>query len=348
MTPTQTMTQIAEHAVLEVDDAGQPIQSNTIPWLRRRRTGLGASEGPSILGLSPWSSPRDIAIAKRSDVITDEQTEAMEFGHLMEPVALELFRRRHGNPDSTRHAYIGDVQPAPGLLRSRQHPHLLASLDALIIEPDGQAVSGQVKNVNGWKRKDWAASDGGVPDFVRVQVIQENIVLGTDHGWVLPIFGGNHMPEPIRVDTDPEFLSWYVEFSAEWFARYGVDGTELPEPTLLDDLSDIWTGVMGESVDLTPELLEKLTRYKSLKALVKDAEVELDELALAIKTFMGDATEAWDRTVEPARLAATWRPHANPKRTFSLKALLADHPELTDLTDAYTVDGATPRPFLAK
>ena len=46
---------------VELNKHGQPIKANTPMWLRRRQTGIGASEVPAILGLSRWLSPVSIS-----------------------------------------------------------------------------------------------------------------------------------------------------------------------------------------------------------------------------------------------------------------------------------------------
>lgn len=337
---------------IETTETGDPIRPNTIEWLRRRRTGLGASDAPAVLGLSPWATPRDVFLDKTATVITDEQTEAMEFGHLMEPVAVELFRRRHGDPDSTRHRYLGKIEESPGLLRSVEAPHLLASLDSVIEEPDGQRVPGQIKNVTTYKRTAWAESEGGVPDLVRVQIIQEAIVTGVDHGYVLPIFGGNHMPEPIRVDVPDDFAEWYLDFSREWWETYPQAGIE-PAPTLADDLSEIYSATMGASVDLDGDTLAALQSLIAVKAEIKSLEARRDELALIVKMFLGDATEGWDRTGPTPRLAVTWRQNkaSAPIVELDEATLLRDHPELEDLLAAYRVEREArkaARPLLTK
>jgi len=333
MTPSTTRPTY----VVETDDNGEPIKSNTPAWLLKRQTGLGASDGPAVLGLSPWQTPRDVYLDKRAESITDEQTEAMEFGHLMEPIAVELFRRRHGDSESTKHKYLGDIEPSPGLLRSTDHPILLASLDSVIVEPSGQRVPGQIKNVTVYKRGAWSDSEGGVPDYVRVQVVQECIVMGADHGWVLPIFGGNHMPEPIRVDVPDDYAEWWPTYSAEWWERHIVGGVE-PVPTLGDDLADVFTAQIGLAVDLDDDTLEHVRRLVELKAAIKKLEDEKDEVALLVKTYLGDATEGFDRTdPKNPRLAVTWRQNREsaPVVRLNEELLLSDHPELADLLDAY-------------
>lgn len=342
-----TTTETAPWTVERTDD-GAPIMGNTVPWLIRRRTGIGASDAPAILGLSPWSSPRDVYLSKVSDTIADEQTEAMEMGHRLEPVILSIVRDRHGNPDNQRHRYLGKIEPSPGMLRSREHPHLLASLDGVVVEHDGTLAPINAKNVSVYRRKSWEDTEYGAPDEVAIQVFQEAIVLGADHGYAAPFYG-NTMPEPIRLDVPRDFREWYLAESKLWWDGHVVAGVE-PAPTMLDDLADIWTGVMGEGVALDDEALAAAARHKELGPIIKALEEERAECALKVKIAMGDATEGYDMA-DPfkPRLAATWRPYKEPKAVFHRDELLADHPELADLLAAYTRrDGATPRPFLSK
>jgi len=339
---------------IETDSSGNPIRSNTTEWLLRRRTGIGASEAPAVLNLSPWMTPRDVWREKVATEISDEQTEAMEFGHLMEPIAVELFRRRHGDSENRRHRYLGEIKESPGLIRSTRAPHLLASLDSVIVEPSGQEVPGQIKNVTAYKRSDWLDSEGGVPDLVRVQVMQEAMLIDADHGYVLPIFGGNHMPEPIRVDVTDDFAEWWLSYSLEWWEQHVLARVE-PAPTLGDDLSEIYTAQAGLSIDLDEEHLDVLTRLVAVKGQIKSLEETEATLALALKSYIGDATEVWDRLTDPAhpRLAATWRQNREGKPTYRIddELLVRDHPEVADLLDAYRVEipaKKAARPLLIK
>ena len=322
-------------------------ETNTPAWALRRHTGLGASDAPVVLELSPWVTPYQLWEEKQSDVVTDEQNEAMEFGHLMEPIAVELFRRRHTNPDSTRHAYLGDIEPSPGLIRSNPYPWLLASLDSVIVEDGGARVPGQIKNVSAYKQSDWSE---GVPDMYTIQVLQEMLVLGgpgagVDHGYLLPIFGGNHMPEPMRIEWDQRFVDYYLEESEAWWTRHMVGG-EQPEYTVGDDLSSVFAGVKGQSVTLSPENVARAARHKELGGIIKDLTAERDALKFDVQLEMQDSTEAV--TILPdnsERLVATWRPHARPARSLDKARLEAEHP---GLLEQYMVDGKTPRPFLSK
>ena len=67
-------------------------------WLRLRRTGIGASDSPAILGASPWSSGLAVYAEKiDTDAPIEEESERLMWGHILEPVILERFVKVTGN-----------------------------------------------------------------------------------------------------------------------------------------------------------------------------------------------------------------------------------------------------------
>lgn len=349
---SMTITADAPFRVETDEGTGAPIQSNTPAWLRRRQSGLGASDAPAILGLSTYHSPRDVYFDKIADTITELDSEQIEFGHLLEPVILATVAKRHGNPDSDRHRYLGTIEKSPGLLRSREHPHLLASLDAIVVEADGTLAPLNAKH-RPFGRTRWADAENGVPDDVAVQIYQEAIVLGADHGYAAPLFG-NTMPEPIRLDVPADFREWYLAESERFWIEH-VEARVEPDPILIDDLNAIWNADPSlPPVHLTAEQVEWAREHRRRKDALNAETKAIDELALQLQIVMGDATEAYDVT-DPAhpRLAITWRQNrpSAPRFEVDIDQLRRDHPELGDLLDGYMVEvpGRKPaRPFLTK
>lgn len=96
-------------------------------WLEERRKGIGASEAPAALGLSPFESPRELYLRKLGLLPEIEETEAMRLGTLMEPVIAEEYMRRTGNALAERQWF----------LKSDSTP-LMATLDA--VTTDGMPV----------------------------------------------------------------------------------------------------------------------------------------------------------------------------------------------------------------
>lgn len=323
------------------------VEPNTLAWLDwRRHAGLGGSDAPGWTGLSPYTSPRDVYLSKTSDLITDEQTEAMQFGHLLEPVIIGEVARRHSNPDDDRHRYLGQIVPGAAV-ESTRHPHLFASFDALVIEADGIGYPLNAKNVSPYSRGSWDDAELGVPDHVAVQIYHEAIVAGVDHGYAAPFFG-NRLPEPIRLDVPPDFAEWYVDAAPAWYEHHVVAGIE-PAPTHIDDLNSVWNAVVGQQHVFTDTELLQLDEILDVRERLAILNARHDELKLALQTALGEATEGFDPRGPEPRVAVTWRPEKLPRAKFHRDELLADHPEVRDLLDAYTRrEGAPVRKTLFK
>jgi putative phage-type endonuclease len=65
-----------------------------VDWLQWRKKGVGASDVPSVMGVSPYRTIMDVYIDKTSDVIEEKTNYIMELGNKLEPIArsrYELF-----------------------------------------------------------------------------------------------------------------------------------------------------------------------------------------------------------------------------------------------------------------
>lgn len=95
---------------------------NTPEWLAMRKTKIGASDAPVIMGLSPWKTPYQLWEEKLGLCPETEKTAAMERGTAMEEQARQEFERMTG------------LIVFPQVM---QHPHydwMIASLDGIDIE----------------------------------------------------------------------------------------------------------------------------------------------------------------------------------------------------------------------
>lgn len=61
------------------------LNQGTDEWLRWRNTGIGSSDAPIILGVSPWTTPRELFAEKTTGVAARKQNYAMKRGHDLEP-----------------------------------------------------------------------------------------------------------------------------------------------------------------------------------------------------------------------------------------------------------------------
>jgi putative phage-type endonuclease len=124
-----------------------------------RTKGIGSSDVPTILGLSPWSTPYDLWLMKTGQVPGVQENEAMRMGSMLEPAVLSLAAHRLGarvvKPTST---YIG------------AEPFMRANIDGMV----GIAKRGSdIVEAKTTGRPDGWGEEGTdeIPEMVKAQVM---------------------------------------------------------------------------------------------------------------------------------------------------------------------------------
>jgi len=74
------------------------LQQGTPEWLAWRQAGIGSSDIPIILGVSPWTKPEKLLREKVTGVPARKSNGAMRRGHDLEPVARALYEAIMGIP----------------------------------------------------------------------------------------------------------------------------------------------------------------------------------------------------------------------------------------------------------
>lgn len=117
---SSTLSRIRNRKPYTVEDIGEP---NTPEWYAGRNNGIGASEVPIVLGLSPFKD----AAALYHEKVTGEREpdpDYMEpysmFGRWFEPYVFDTLRRRNR-----------DLRQVPEQYRSRLHGFMTANLDGM-------------------------------------------------------------------------------------------------------------------------------------------------------------------------------------------------------------------------
>lgn len=93
-----------------------------VDWLQWRKQGVGASDVPSVMGVSPYRTIMDIYIDKTSEVIEEKTNYIMELGNKLEPIA------------RSRYELLNDADfPAANFVHASK-THYRASLDGYNVE----------------------------------------------------------------------------------------------------------------------------------------------------------------------------------------------------------------------
>lgn len=125
-------------------------------WLRDRCAGIGGSEIAAIMGINPWTSPRQIWMDKVGMIEPSErvQSEAARWGNLLETTVAEEWARRNNK----RWVHI------PIILQHNDFDYLLANIDGLLLSDDSKTIEGilEIKTTSEYNKELW--ENGPVPE----------------------------------------------------------------------------------------------------------------------------------------------------------------------------------------
>ena len=118
-------------------------------WLCWRKKGIGGSDVSAILGINKWTSAIELWLDKtnqKNDPV--EVNEAMQWGTILEPVIRDHFATVTGKT----------VMEVKAMLQHPDHPFMLADVDGVTTDDNGNPAILEIKTASEYKRDEW--SDG--------------------------------------------------------------------------------------------------------------------------------------------------------------------------------------------
>jgi putative phage-type endonuclease len=251
-------------------------------WLSKRRTGIGASDSPVVLGLSPFKSPFELWAEKTGNSPgEDEMGEPAEWGLRLERPIAEAFAERMGRGV--------ELWPQNRLARHASIPWLVATPDAIQHWKErGEPGTLQIKTTSAFNAADWA---DGPPLFYQVQCQHELAVTGHTWGTLCVLIGGQKL-RTFDYELNPKFIEALLP-KLEAFWRSVEDETPPPVDGSLATarvLARLHPSDNGETVMLPHEALEWSEALAKAKEQIKAAEAVKTEMENRLKAAMGDAT----------------------------------------------------------
>jgi putative phage-type endonuclease len=274
------------------------IQQGTPEWLRWRREGfkIGSSDIPVLTGHSPWKGEYELALEmaggapSEADLALEAEVhDQREVGQLMEPVLLELYRRRTGRT----------ARNVRRVLAMEDRPWAIASLDA---ETRGERPNRLVELKHSWAIR-WTTKT--LPEDVEVQVMWQLGVSGYRAADVMAMSHG--VPRIVPVEFDQSYFDDLVAIADRFRERTlaGIlpkpDGSDSSRRALstrfpVDDGTFLPTSL--ETAAIAAELLAAKTELAAAKARVGTAEN-------AVRAVLGEATGMGDLGADGYRI--TWK-----------------------------------------
>ncbi len=255
-------------------------------WLKRRMSGIGASEAASAIGESPWCSAVELYGRKRGLIEPLEQTERMDWGNRLEPAIVAKFI------EVTGRAVVNDGKRR--IWRHKEHSWMIATLDRRqVYTPESPSdVRGhgvlEVKNVSAYARDDWTE---GVPRHYWVQVQHQLAVTGYTFGSIAVLIGGQEF-RWMDIRRDTTFINDILIPQERDFWN-GVLSGEEPEVDATASagqaLATLHPGGENERISLPPEAGDWDERRETINSELKQLEQEKSLLTNRFKQAIGDA-----------------------------------------------------------
>ena len=253
-------------------------------WLRYRKQGIGGSDVASLIGISKWKSELEIWLDKTNQtndsVQKTEPNEAMQWGTIMEPIIRNHFTEVTGKP----------VIEVKAILQHPEYPFMLADVDGVTVDDNGNPAILEIKTASEFKRSEW---DAGVPPYYQTQVQHYLCVTGIQKAYVAVLIGGNSF-RILEVEADTELQTMLIAVEQNFWnkvqnmIRPEMDGSDAAKE-LLDKL---YFGGIADEIVLPEEAIEYIDLYIEACAEEDNAKAKKQEASNCLKEFMKDYDKA--------------------------------------------------------
>jgi putative phage-type endonuclease len=186
--------------------------------LAERRSGIGGSDAPVILGVNPFKTALTLYHEKRGDIPPDDMVDNrfVEWGNILEPAVAAKYAERTGRKirvDNTTH-------------RSKAHPHMLAHIDRRVVGTKERRAL-EVKTTSIFAVDGWG-EDGSseVPATVFCQLQHYIYVLDLDVIDTAVLVGGSDYRQ-YEIFRHDKMIEQLIEAEEEFWDR--VQAGEPPE-----------------------------------------------------------------------------------------------------------------------
>lgn len=261
-------------------------------WLRRRAAGIGGSDVPAILGLSPWRTALDIYLSKIEPPEEKDLGEPAYWGNVLEDVVAREYAMRTGNR----------VQRINGLVQRPDRPWMIANLDRTIVTPGTRARlddTGQLRGIDGllecktanaFAASDWGADgdDEAIPTHYAAQGTWYLAVTGAPWIDFACLLGGQKFLVK-RLHRDEEVIA-AITLAAQRFWHEHVLARVPPPPQTASDVAKLWPQDNGQAIEADEQLLVAYNEARALRERIEADEKVLEGHVNAIKTRLGEAS----------------------------------------------------------
>jgi putative phage-type endonuclease len=272
-------------------------------WLEYRTKGIGASDAPVILGISPWKSALQLYAEKLGLMsISKAETDYLKWGLRMEPVMAEAYAEETGRATYSDGPYNVFIHPT--------HDWMFCTLDRRVIDREkGQGVL-EFKTAASFKHSEWKE---GAPLMYQVQVQHQLAVTGLAWGAIAVLIGGNTFLH-YDIQRDEQFIDKLIKAEQTFWERT-CRGTA-PDPdhsaSAAAALGSLYNSPVANRVALPASLLEFDAQRQRGIELIEEGELKQTEAENHIKSALGNNVEG----ILPSGVVYTWKTQERNGKKF--------------------------------
>ena len=223
-------------------------------WLEWRKKGLGASDAPIIMGVSPWKTAFELWLEKTGQKKSETSNFAMERGNKLEPKARAYYEAEH------------DIDMPAQLFEHPKKTYIRASLDGWNAE---KQLILEIKCPGKDDHK--TAIDGIVPEKYYPQLQHQMLVTGAKMAHYFSFDGTKGVT--VKVDRDEEYIK-KLEKKLDEFWNFVT--TKTPTPLSEEDYLHIEE----------PLMQAKLCELKAIKIKIDELKENFEKLKTEITSAM--------------------------------------------------------------
>lgn len=276
-------------------------------WLAERLNGITGSDILKAIGVE--NSPLSLWVAKTTGQDPIEPTEAMEWGHRLEPIVAEAFEDRTGI----------EVVKANVLLAHPEFNWARATPDYLV--EDGTGL--EIKCVGSYMAHEW--ENDNVPLRATAQCTWYMAVTGAPAWHVAALIGGNRL-ETRLVERNDDLIGQLFVLAGEFWQR--VLDREMPPVTSGEDEAKALAALFPEHDEQLIELDDAGAEVYRNWLLARDqrdtAETLVELYGNQLRALIGEH----EGVTLDGRKVATWKWQTSNR--LNTKALRAAHPGIAE------------------
>ena len=273
----------ASYIPVEVVDTARLSE---VMWLGYRRAGIGGSDAAAVMGVSPFTTTRDLYYDKRGihpALPDDANWVAKRVGRALEDLVADIFVVKTGLK----------VFQIKKMFRHPLHEFMLADVDYFVELPGGKRAILECKTANYNTQYKW--QDGAVPLNYELQGRHYMAVMNIDTVFFACLFGNNEGEFVYRkVERDHDQEADLIEQEQFFWEEYVRKGVEPPYTESGDLVLDSIKRHYGEADADAPAV-----RLSSIFALKLEAYLAFSEQKSALAKQLRELENAMKQAYAP-------------------------------------------------